>query len=151
MSFDSRAETWTHIHKVQKNLRQMAIELTRRGLEHDQSKLHSPEVEVLNETTVRLRKVEYGSDEYRRALAEMDAFTEHHYAHNDHHPEFHQRGIHDINLIQLMEMLADWKAASERHPNGSLEKSIRDNASRFGYDDKLKDILMATAVSLGWV
>ncbi len=95
--------------------------------------------------------MEYNSAEYHEALGEMDVMLQHHYKVNDHHPEHHPRGIYDMNLVQLIEMIADWKAATERMENGSLERSIRENATRFEYDDKLKDILMATAVSLGWV
>lgn len=151
MSFDSRAETWTHIHEVQKNIRQVGTELTRRALEHDQSKLHSPEVEILNETSVRLREIEYDSPEYYEALKGLKPFTDHHYAVNDHHPEYHTRGIHGMNLIQLIELLADWYAAGKRHPDGNLYDSIIANQERFGYDNRFRDMLIDTAITLNWI
>jgi hypothetical protein len=151
MSYDSRPDTKEHICKVQHNLRQIATELTRRGLYHDRSKLESPEVEIFNEFTPKLKESTYGSDDYVYGLMSMGEGLKHHYHWNDHHPEFHLDGIYGMNLIQLMEMLADWKAATERHENGDLAKSIRINSERFGYDNKLRDILMSTAVSLGWI
>ncbi len=151
MSYDSRPDTKEHICKVQHNLRQIATELTRRGLYHDRSKLESPEVEVFDRVTPKLAKLAYGTDAYKDSLAEMGPALEHHYHWNDHHPEFHLDGIYGMNLIQLMEMLGDWKAATERHENGDLAESIRINSERFGYDNKLRDILMSTAVSLGWI
>jgi len=42
-------------------------------------------------------------------------------------------------------MLCDWKASSERQKDGNLLKSIEQNASRFNYDDQLKQIFINTA------
>ena len=42
-------------------------------------------------------------------------------------------------------MFCDWKAATERHNDGNLLKSIQINAQRFGYDDQLKRIFLNTA------
>ena len=50
-----------------------------------------------------------------------------------------------MNLVDIVEMLCDWKAASMRQLNGNLLKSIETNAKRFGYDDQLKHIFMNTA------
>ena len=50
-----------------------------------------------------------------------------------------------MTLIDLVEMFADWKAASERQKDGNLLKSIEVNASRFHIGDQLKQILMNTA------
>jgi len=50
-----------------------------------------------------------------------------------------------MNLIDLCEMIADWKAASERQNNGNLIKSIEINAKRFNIDAQLKQILLNTA------
>jgi len=44
----------------------------------------------------------------------MKPALEHHYALYRHHPEHFQNGIDDMNLIDLVEMFADWKASSER-------------------------------------
>ena len=75
----------------------------------------------------------YGSDEYKQFLVGMGEGLNHHYANNDHHPEHWQHGIADMDLIQVIEMLADWKAATLRHENGSLSRSIAQNAERFEY------------------
>ncbi len=150
MSYDSRPDTWQHINEVQGNLRQIAIELTRRGLKHDQSKLETPEVEIFDRVTPLLKELEYGTDEYKASLKDMGPALQHHYAVNDHHPEHFANGVYDMNLIQLIEMLADWKAATMRTKNGDLQKSIIDNAERFDYDEKL-NILLTTANALGWI
>ena len=75
----------------------------------------------------------------------MKPALDHHYANSRHHPEHFANGINDMNLIDIMEMLADWKASSMRHNDGNLLKSIELNQQRFGYDDQLKQILLNTA------
>ena len=47
--------------------------------------------------------------------------------------------------------LDDWKAAGERHADGSLAKSIELNQKRFGYTDELRAILTNTARAMGWL
>jgi hypothetical protein len=60
-------------------------------------------------------------------------------------------GVRGMTLLDVVEMLADWKAATQRHADGDLRKSIEINQGRFGYGDELKAILVNTATALGWV
>jgi predicted RNA-binding Zn-ribbon protein involved in translation (DUF1610 family) len=53
-----------------------------------------------------------------------------------------------MNLADVVEMLCDWKAASLRHNNGDLEKSIEINRKRFGISDDLFCILKNTVRDL---
>ena len=50
-----------------------------------------------------------------------------------------------MNLIDIVEMLVDWKAASERHDNGNIVKSIIHNVERFHLTEQLGSILLNTA------
>ncbi len=62
----------------------------------------------------------------------------------------HRRSlIRGMSLLDLVEMLCDWKAASERHADGNLARSIELNQERFGYGDELRGILENTARELG--
>lgn len=144
-------ETLRHIRRVQELLGVLATELIRRAAIHDASKLESPEAEVFEEFTGKLKDCTYGSDEYKGFLAAMKPAIDHHYAHNPHHPEHHADGIRGMTLLDAIEMLADWKAATERHADGSLARSVELNQKRFGYTDELKMILSNTAKALGWV
>jgi hypothetical protein len=123
-------------------------ELCERGRVHDQSKLESPEKELFDEMTPMLAQLDYGTPQYYAALERLRPALDHHYAHNDHHPEFHHNGIRDMNLMQLLEMLIDWKAASERHESGNIFKSLEHNKQRFKIDDQLYDVLLNTAYEL---
>jgi hypothetical protein len=118
--------------------------LVRRSRVHDLSKLESPEKEIFDEYTPKLKGSTYGSDEYFSFLREMKVALDHHYANNDHHPEFYENGIKDMNLLSLVEMLCDWIAATKRHADGDIRKSIEFNQTRFGYSDELKGFLLNT-------
>ena len=50
-----------------------------------------------------------------------------------------------MNLIDIIEMLCDWKAATMRHNDGNIYKSIDLNQKRFKYSNELKDIFINTA------
>lgn len=50
-----------------------------------------------------------------------------------------------MNLMDVVEMFCDWKAATMRHNNGNLRKSIEHNANRFGLSPQLVKILENTA------
>lgn len=138
-------ETMRHIERVRNLLNRAVLELLRRGEEHDQSKLESPEVEVFTEFTPKLSALTYGSAEFNACKSAMGAALEHHYANNAHHPEHHKHGINDMTLLDILEMLLDWKASSERHHNGNILKSIEINADRFGISPQLTKILENTA------
>lgn len=90
----------------------------------------------------------FGSQEYINSLEALKPALDHHYAQYRHHPQHFQNGINDMNLIDIVEMLADWKASSERQQNGNLLTSIEINAERFNISDQLKQILINTAKSL---
>ena len=74
----------------------------------------------------------------------MKIALDHHYAENRHHPEHFENGIQEMNIVDICEMIADWKAASLRHADGDIMKSIEINQKRFGYSDELKSILINT-------
>ena len=137
-------ETMKHIHRVRELLFLMISKLDERARLHDLSKLESPEKEIFGEYTPELSKVEYGSDEYKALLEKVKPAIEHHYANNRHHSEFHKNGINDMNLIDLVELLVDWKAATERVKNGNIRKSIEHNAKRYGISEQLTGILENT-------
>lgn len=150
MGFDSRPDTYAHIQQVQGNLAAVITNLLKRSLEHDRSKLESPEVEIFDEFTPKLKDSTYGSDEYKGFLKDMGKALEHHYAHNSHHPEhYYGLGISGMSLLDLIEMLCDWEAASRRHADGDIRKSLPQNQERFGYSDELQQILLNTLDEVG--
>lgn len=141
---DSRPATWEHIHEVHRGLTVVAKDLLDRALDHDQTKLVAPEVDLFDTYTPMLAVLTYGSDEYAESLAALRPALDHHYSTYRHHPEHHENGIHDMNLMDMVEMLVDWVAATKRHPDGDVRRSIDLNAERFGYGDAIKRLLHNT-------
>ena len=142
---ECKLETLDHIEKVRHYIKLCIDKLATRGIFHDHTKLESPEVEVFTEYTPKLATAVYNSPEYKEFLASMGTALEHHYANNRHHPEYFEKGIDDMNLIDIIEMICDWKASTKRTANGNLLTSIEHNAKRFNINDQLKNILVNTA------
>lgn len=144
---DWREATKEHIAEVYRRTTWLWMKLMLRGHDHDKSKLEDPEAEIFAQVTSKLAGLTYGSAEYKAALEEMGPALEHHYANNRHHPEyFGDKGIEGMTLIDLAEMLCDWKAATLRHDDGDIMESLRLNQERFKISSQLQQILMNTIV-----
>ena len=141
---ECQVETMKHIDRVRHYIRIITDRLTTRGVEHDQTKLESPEVEYFTDAA-NIENLTYGSEEYQASLDNLKVALDHHYAQYRHHPEHFQNGIKDMNLVDLVEFLCDIKAASERQHDGNLLKSIDTCADRFNICGQLKQILVNTA------
>ena len=139
-----KAETYKHIGKVRIYIDQIIRKLLLAAENHDTSKLEEPEAKSFEKLTPKLRSSTYDSSEYKRYLRQISPALKHHYRANRHHPQHFKDGIKGMTLIDLIEMLCDWKAATLRHKNGDIFKSIELNQKRFGYSDELKQILINT-------
>ena len=141
-------ETEEHIAVVERLLAGIRHDLMIRGWTHDASKLAEPEVDALAATLPRLRGTTYGSSQYAELLSELRPALKHHYAVNSHHPEHHAAGILGMTLMDLCEMLADWMAATERHADGDIWRSLEVNQQRFLIPDALVAVLSNTVRAL---
>ena len=148
--YDSTKDTLDHQENVHHLLFKFIGHLIHRSLNHDSSKLKSPEKEMFDKYTPLLSSTTYGSDEYKGYLAEMGKALDHHYENNQHHPEHFEWGVSEMTLIDIIEMFCDWKAASQRHSDGDLIGSIEQNRDRFDLTDQLYLIFMNTAKDYGW-
>lgn len=145
MTYDSAEDTRQHIAQVALYMGVLGGELYKRACEHDASKLEEPEKSAFDEVTPLLRGLTYGSEEYRDCTKMLGDALAHHYKHNRHHPEhFPEDLIRGMNLVDLVEMLCDWKASTLRHADGDIRRSIEINQERFGYSDELKQIFLNT-------
>jgi hypothetical protein len=85
-------------------------------------------------------------DEYR-ILRKMGD-VKHHYEVNSHHPEHYENGINGMTLVDVVEMLCDWKrrpATSDSSISGPCN-----NKERFKISDQLSEILKNTVIEMGW-
>jgi hypothetical protein len=156
-AYDSRPETQAHIRRVGQFIDRAVGDLGYRKAAHDQSKLVPPEVEAFDIATPKLAGLIYGSDDYKQSLRDLGPALRHHFEHNDHHPEHYENGVRGMSLMAVIEMLCDWRAASERVKQRTddpekvktFEAGLAYNQERFGYSDELAEIILNTARELG--
>ncbi len=140
---DSTPSTLGHIQQVGTFMAEATAELVRRASRHDHSKLEPNEKPVFDRETPLLQQLEYGSEEYNASLERLGSALQHHYLVNSHHPEHYAAGIAGMDLFDLVEMVADWKAAAMRQKGGN-EPSVDYNVERFGIDPQLAEIIRNT-------
>ncbi len=150
MSYDSENDTIEHIQRVSELIHEDIAALEWESVTHDASKLFEPEKSAFDRLTPRLKELEYDTPEYKASLAELGEALKHHYKYNAHHPEFNENGISGMTLRQLMVMLNDWKAATERMKDGDIRKSLEKNIKRFNIDEQLAQILMNSVEERSW-
>ena len=143
--YDSTKDTKEHIWRVQGFVGVFQSELEKRSQVHDASKFQEPEKSMYDEYKPKIRQAEiefgYGSKEYEDVLKKMGEALKVHFSKNSHHPEHYSNGISGMSLIDLVEMLCDWKAASEQY-NTAL--NLEANRKRFKISDQLAEILENT-------
>ena len=149
---DSLPDTKAHIERVQILLGEASDNLAKRAQCHDASKLVEPEKSAFDRLkALQLSGMDYGSEEYRACLRKEKPAIEHHYAHNSHHPEFYPYGLDGMSLFDVMEMLLDWKAATERMKNGGdIRRSLEINRERFKISPQMESVLANTIKEMGW-
>lgn len=147
-SFDSGEATLRHIRLVSSYLSMFSVELLKRGMIHDSSKLGAVEKPHFDRETQNLRNLKVNTPEYNESLMRLKVALDHHYANNSHHPEHHEHGVADMTLFDLVEMFVDWKAASERTAGQALD--LESSFERFKFDPQLANIFRQTAKALAW-
>ena len=138
------SETSAHILSVTKLINIISTKILERGVSHDASKLVPPELDYFTKYTHKLAASTYGSPEYEKCLVDMKPALDHHYAVNRHHPQHFPDGIKGMNLVDLVELICDWKASSLRHNDGNILKSIEVNVKRFEMSEDLTAVLRNT-------
>lgn len=97
---------------VQANLLRIADALRARAALHDISKYSLDEFQAVVQIKKVAREFPYGSAEYNQAISDNSVGLSKHFERNSHHPEFHSDGVQGMQLIDLIEMVCDWKAAN---------------------------------------
>jgi hypothetical protein len=128
----------------------LVLPLAWRAIRHDLSKYRWSEAKWFASTIFELGKVEYGTPEYRALLDKIRPAITLHYQRNSHHPEY-WGSVEQMPRVDLIEMVADWKAASKRTANGDLKRSIQMNRERWQYDEATEVAMRDIAVAMGAV
>jgi hypothetical protein len=136
-----------HKRRVGLYLQKVANALFQRAVVHDNSKFSPEEYEPYEEAFPELQKYAYGTEEFKAALRKIKPAINHHYENNSHHPEYFEAGISQMNLLDVVEMVCDWIAASERSQTDLL-KGLEMNKERFKINDQLHCIIKNTVIEL---
>lgn len=128
-----------HNTVVRQNLSMISMAIEARAIVHDLSKFSLDEFESFVELKKIARTHPYGSVEYDLSMKNNQAITLH-FARNTHHPEHHHNGVVDMSLLDMIEMVCDWKATNEvrlrkNETAISWEESMELQRKRFSLTD----------------
>lgn len=141
----------THKAAVAWHLLSFVYELLRRAIVHDASKFSRPERHWFalpgEELEAPSLDSEYGTQDYNEAKQALAPALAHHYLHNSHHPEHHPNGVGGMSLYDVVEMWADWNAATSRNEADSIKSSLDYNRARFDLSDQMYNILRRQALA----
>lgn len=134
-----------HIQWVMEGLAACQVALGKRALTHDRSKIvPGMERDIYAQVVPQFASVVFGTPEHKAVGDKLGSAWDHHLRHNRHHPEHHSNGINDMSLIDLLEMVCDWKAAGLRKETGGLENSLKTLQAHHGIEPQLAAILRNT-------
>ena len=135
-----------HRDRVAFYLNQIVRELLERSLNHDESKFGPEEFPVYAKAIDKFETHHFGTPGYVEAKNSIASATKHHYEHNRHHPEHYSDGIAGMDLVDLIEMLCDWKAATLNHKDvpGNMAKSMEFGIRQYKISPQLAKVLYNT-------
>lgn len=138
-----------HQRAVQILLLRLAHRLEQRALMHDLSRLRRDELEGF----AKIRHIPYqrdmASSEYQQSLKREVVGL--HWSRNRHHPEFHPNGYEDMKLMDIIEMAADWRAASYTYKDQDFEGNLAKLFERFDIDQPDQQMIRLILAELGEV
>lgn len=150
VEFEVLLDTIQHVSEVQENIEEFASDLKKRAIAHDRSKFADPEFSVFVSTRPEFKKANYGTPEYQAVVDAAIVGVNHHYSLNRHHTAHFPNGIKDMNLLDVLEMMADWRAASRRSPDLSFKDSLPRAFKKYEMDETLQRLILNTIDYLGW-
>ncbi len=151
MEFKVLTDTLRHISEVAENLSDMIHDLEKRSISHDRSKLEEFEFDIMTEKLPIFRKANRESKEYKKSVTAIRAFLDHHYDYNRHHPQFHKNGFADMNLLDILEMIADWKAINKNNSDLSFKESLPETFEMYNIPKNMQKHIIATLEYLDWI
>lgn len=140
-----------HRAEVQENISMICRRLEARGMAHDLSKFGEIEFDAFLSTRERFKKANYGTPEYDECVKAIQPAIDHHYAYNLHHTKHWPNGINNMSLIDIVEMVADWRAAERRSPDRTLKDTMEDAFKKYKIEGQLKQAIINTMEALRWI
>ena len=137
--------TLQHKENIATLLAKFAAELTYRSAVHDNSKFFPDEFDILSDNVCDFNKYLFDTKEEQDLRERLLPASILHRKRNRHHPEHFENGIDGMNIIDLLEMLCDWKSASTRVSGDSLRKGLPILKKKYNISSQLLKILENTA------
>lgn len=137
-------DTLDHKTKIGTLMLDISRDIMQRALVHDNSKLLDP-TECEGFSNYDLSTVPFNSPEFNEMKKKMEPAIDHHVTTNRHHMEYHGCDVTNVTLVDLLEMLCDWRAAGMRRSDSSIERSIETMGDRYNLSEDLRKILKNTA------
>jgi hypothetical protein len=109
-----------------------ALELAKRCVVHDNSKLSDVEIESF----VQLPQEKDHTKPHNRLTDDQKKLLETHWKNNRHHPEFFS-DINHMNEIDIMEMCVDWDARSKQFGTKLVPYVLEQQQARFNFSDEM--------------
>jgi len=134
-----------HKEQIAVLLAKFAAELTYRSAVHDNSKFSPDEFDVHSDNVNHFNKYLFDTKEEKELKERLMPAGILHRKRNRHHPEHFEDGIDGMNLIDILEMLCDWKSASTRVSGDSLRKGLPILKNKYNISPQLLKILENTA------
>ena len=135
-----------HRDRVAKYLTSIIQDLQQRAANHDNSKLEDDELIDYAAVHEEFDITPYGTPEYLAIKERIKPAIDRHFSINRHHPEHFENGIKGMDLVDLLEMVCDWRSATQNHDVGStMEKSIDFAVRKYSIGPDLEAILRNTA------
>ena len=119
-----------HRGLIQKYLYGLSRKLEACAVEHDLSKLGVDEFAGFVKINKVAREYPYGSKEYKASLKGNNIINLH-FSRNRHHPEYHDAQVADMGLLDIIEMVCDWKSASTVYGKTTLLEALEVQIERF--------------------
>lgn len=139
------ADIIRHTRQIQAILFRLAFKLSMRGILHDQSKFRPDELAGFVEINEVARTQSFMSGKYKQTLNHPALAL--HYNRNSHHPEHSPDGLASMTLIDLIEMVADWRAAFLVRRESGVESmewadSLQVQRRRFNMNDEQFNLIV---------
>lgn len=141
MSFDELINY--HRKKMEQQLLLVSKEFEKRAKEHDLDKLENEEIyNVYKEHFPKLKKIQYGTDEYFKY--ERKHFEKAHQIHaqNRHHYYSPRNNLEDINLFDLIEAIIDISESAKQY--GDFQKVRESIKNKKILDYELEELIKNT-------
>ena len=135
-----------HRYDVGKSLSVLIKALIDRASEHDLDKFHPEVVDKHCEMFEDFQKTkpDYGTPGYDEVKDRFEDIIKRHYQASRHHPEHFERGIDGMNLVDMMEMVCDWVAATPKDQD--VFDAVGLNCSKYGIDEQLMVLIVRTII-----